>query len=276
MIESVFSTVSQPLSSSSQRIEGSVREAVAKPSVSIGSKSLDPEVPPGFEKSPPPKLAPSKAWASFFDKQKDPVPEVEIPLFHPQFEDGKRVITQVSTTTFEKEINRCENMVVGFFAGKRLSYHLVRNFVSRAWKLKVISILQSRVIICLFLSLIMMRIVELLWNMVLYLFHNNSSLLDLGTRILNKMLLNCAQFLSGVNLRQVPLYMWNVVGLGMISSNIGVPIMMDKQTLNRTRMSYARMCVEITADCEFSSSIPLIIDGKDTVEVKVEYTWKPY
>lgn len=31
-----------------------------------------------------------------------------------------------------------------------------------------------------------------------------------------------------LNLRQVPLYMWNAKGLGIIASNVRVPIIMDR------------------------------------------------
>ncbi|XP_026458963.1 uncharacterized protein LOC113359566 [Papaver somniferum] len=69
--------------------------------------------------------------------------------------------------------------------------------------------------------------------------------------------------------------MWNSKGLSSIASCVGVPIMLDKQTLNRTRMSYARVCVEIDTSCEFPSSIPVYLDGMLAFEVDVEYPWKP-
>ncbi|XP_026409193.1 uncharacterized protein LOC113304326 [Papaver somniferum] len=77
-----------------------------------------------------------------------------------------------------------------------------------------------------------------------------------------------------MNLRKVPIHLWNAKGLSMIASGIGTPICSDKHTLERTRMSYARVCVEMDVTSDFPSFIPILFDGKE-LEISVEYTWKP-
>lgn len=69
--------------------------------------------------------------------------------------------------------------------------------------------------------------------------------------------------------------MWNETGLGNIASSVGTPIMLDKQTLNKSRMNYARVCVEVDDNCDFPSSIPVYMDGELAFEVSVECPWKP-
>lgn len=80
-----------------------------------------------------------------------------------------------------------------------------------------------------------------------------------------------------VNLRKVPLHMWNATCLSKIASLIGKPIMMDHLTLTKSRMSFARVLVEVDINCNYLSSLPVYYKGKHIVDVDVdvEYSWKP-
>ncbi|XP_026437822.1 uncharacterized protein LOC113336042 [Papaver somniferum] len=78
-----------------------------------------------------------------------------------------------------------------------------------------------------------------------------------------------------MNFRKVPLHFWDSDGLSIIVSYLGRPIMMDNQTLNRTRMSYAQVCVELDVNFDFPTSIPVVVDGTKKFTVEVEYSWKP-
>lgn len=69
--------------------------------------------------------------------------------------------------------------------------------------------------------------------------------------------------------------MWDNEGLSLISSYLGKPLLADDCTLMRTRLSYARICVEVDVDFHYPASIPLMIDGKIALEMPVEYQWKP-
>lgn len=51
--------------------------------------------------------------------------------------------------------------------------------------------------------------------------------------------------------------------------------MMDECTKNKTRLTYSRVCVEISYGCSFPSLIPLWIDGVHVMDFLVEYQWKP-
>lgn len=78
-----------------------------------------------------------------------------------------------------------------------------------------------------------------------------------------------------VNLRRVPLHMWNAACLSKIASLIGKPIMMDHLTLTKSRMSFARVLVEVDITCDYPASVPVYYKGKHVVDVEVEYSWKP-
>lgn len=50
--------------------------------------------------------------------------------------------------------------------------------------------------------------------------------------------------------------------------------MLDKQTASRSRMAYARICVEIAVDSDFPSHIDALV-GDVKIKVPVEYSWRP-
>ncbi|XP_026410184.1 uncharacterized protein LOC113305345 [Papaver somniferum] len=75
-------------------------------------------------------------------------------------------------------------------------------------------------------------------------------------------------------IRDLPIHLWNATGFARICSLVGTPIMTDTPTAMKTRMSFARVCVEIDSNCTFPSELPYQIDDKK-YKVRVEYPWKP-
>ncbi|XP_028552506.1 uncharacterized protein LOC114580134 [Dendrobium catenatum] len=71
-----------------------------------------------------------------------------------------------------------------------------------------------------------------------------------------------------------PLALWTPTGISRIASYIGVPISVDALTANRTRLTFARVCVQITKDSILHEEIPIEIDGEDLI-LSVIYDWKP-
>ncbi|PKU81146.1 RNA exonuclease 1 [Dendrobium catenatum] len=71
-----------------------------------------------------------------------------------------------------------------------------------------------------------------------------------------------------------PLALWTPTGISKISSFVGIPISVDNLTANRTRLTFARVCVLITKDSVLPDEIPIEIEGEDLV-LKVLYEWKP-
>ncbi|PKU78977.1 RNA exonuclease 1 [Dendrobium catenatum] len=71
-----------------------------------------------------------------------------------------------------------------------------------------------------------------------------------------------------------PLALWTPTGISRIASYIGIPISVDSLTANRSRLTFARVCVLISKDSVLHDEIPLEIDGEDMV-LNVLYDWKP-
>ncbi|KAI0514313.1 hypothetical protein KFK09_010348 [Dendrobium nobile] len=62
--------------------------------------------------------------------------------------------------------------------------------------------------------------------------------------------------------------------ISRFASYIGIPISVDALTANRTRLTFAWVCVLISKDSILHEEIPLEIDGEDMV-LYVIYDWKP-
>ncbi|XP_020699621.1 uncharacterized protein LOC110111903 [Dendrobium catenatum] len=71
-----------------------------------------------------------------------------------------------------------------------------------------------------------------------------------------------------------PLALWTPTGISKVASYIGIPLSVDALTTKRTRLTFARVCVQISKDSPLPDSIPLEIDGEDMI-LKVVYDWKP-
>ena len=79
-----------------------------------------------------------------------------------------------------------------------------------------------------------------------------------------------------MHLGNVPLELFTAEGLSYIASAIGNPLYMDKFTASRSRLAFAKICVEMEA----ASTIPRFIDVKmrdgSYVSVSVDVPWFPH
>ncbi|GJY03561.1 reverse transcriptase domain, reverse transcriptase zinc-binding domain protein [Tanacetum coccineum] len=88
-----------------------------------------------------------------------------------------------------------------------------------------------------------------------------------------------------VKLHHVPIVAYSEVGLSLIATQLGCPIMMDSYTSNMCvsswgRSTYARILIEISAEKELLESMVIAIPmsngmGHSLATVEIEYEWKP-
>ena len=79
-----------------------------------------------------------------------------------------------------------------------------------------------------------------------------------------------------VHFYNIPLEYWSQDGLSYIASMIGKPLLADKMTASRRRITYARICIEVDASEEWISSFELEAKNeKAPITIKVEYQWTP-
>ncbi|XP_020683206.1 uncharacterized protein LOC110100132, partial [Dendrobium catenatum] len=77
-----------------------------------------------------------------------------------------------------------------------------------------------------------------------------------------------------IKIMDLPLALWTPLGISRIASFIGVLISVDTLTANRTRLTFARVCVHINKNSPLPDEIPIEIEGED-MNLKVHYDWKP-
>ncbi|XP_026456778.1 uncharacterized protein LOC113357549 [Papaver somniferum] len=244
-------------------------------SVPCGNVSSDPVIPPGFENFPPcgSTVSPA-AWSSLFDKKKESVIPTDMEFYLYPVVDGKKSM-DILYEVYDEDIRVCEDKVIGAFVGRRLPFNWVQSVVNRAWKPKgeiQMTIHGESMFIFDFKSARdRVRALEM-GSMFIF------SGLFIGkpcSRLVEKEIAELKSIHVWMNFRNVPLFMWSNKGLSMISSYLGKPLMMDTQTLNKTRMSYARICVEVDVNCDFPDSFTFTVGGIDTIEIKMDYSWKP-
>ncbi|KAG5229812.1 DUF4283 domain-containing protein [Salix suchowensis] len=79
-----------------------------------------------------------------------------------------------------------------------------------------------------------------------------------------------------IRLYGLPFPLWTTEGLSRAASMVGKPLSCDAPTYNSTRLDYARVCVEVTADEDFIHQFELQTPlSTMPTTVRIEYEWKP-
>ncbi|KAL0906030.1 hypothetical protein M5K25_024490 [Dendrobium thyrsiflorum] len=64
------------------------------------------------------------------------------------------------------------------------------------------------------------------------------------------------------------------LGISRIASKVGIPLAVDPLTAKKTRLTYARVCIQVTCEAKYPDEIPISLDG-DEFCLKVQYEWHP-
>ena len=73
----------------------------------------------------------------------------------------------------------------------------------------------------------------------------------------------------------IPLEYWTGTSLGYIASVVGLPLHLDTPTKNHSRLSFARICIEVDVNCEFPKSALLDLGNGMYSTIRIEYPWIP-
>ncbi|XP_026450912.1 uncharacterized protein LOC113351056 [Papaver somniferum] len=188
--------------------------------------------------------------------------------------EGEEAVS-ISSEILHQKIKECEELAIGYVVGHKLSYSMVKEATTKVWKTI------SEVSITLHSS-----------NSFVFKFLNSEDrnlALDHGgfyiygslfvvrpwSPLIENSIAEMKSIPVWVLIYNVPLHLWKNLALGPIASFVGKPLMMVDCTINKTRLSYARVLVEVSFECQSPSFIPLWIDGKFVMNLPVEYQWKP-
>nr|GEU39800.1 hypothetical protein [Tanacetum cinerariifolium] len=179
---------------------------------------------------------------------------------------------------------RFVNTLYGYFIGDRLAFPLVENYVKNTW------------------AKYGLKRIQLHEEFFLFQFNTKEgieSVLDNGPWLIRRVPLLLNEWTANtivkkdkikrvpvwVKMHHVPIVAYFDVGLSLISTQIGKPLMLDSYTSNMClnswgRSAYARVLIEIAADVELMKSLIITIlvgnkEGHTFAMIDIEYEWTP-
>ncbi|GKC11246.1 reverse transcriptase domain, reverse transcriptase zinc-binding domain protein [Tanacetum coccineum] len=177
---------------------------------------------------------------------------------------------------------RFVNMLYVYFIGKRLAFPLVKNYVKNTWAkygLKRIQLHEDFFLFQFDSKEGMERVMEHGPWVIRFV----PLMLNVWTPNTNLKKDEIRKALIWVKLHHVPIVAYSEVGLSLITTQIGRPIMLDSYTSNMClsswgRNTYARAMIEVSADVKLKESIVIAIPinnekGHTLATVDIEYEW---
>lgn len=73
----------------------------------------------------------------------------------------------------------------------------------------------------------------------------------------------------------VPLQYWNEEGLSYIASAVGKPLYADEMTESTSRISFAKICMEVNDTSALLHSVEVLTASGKVVTVRIKYPWRP-
>ena len=215
----------------------------------------------------------SHNWSSLFVN----CPKSCSPLafYSPTIVDGKVTITPPAEAVVEG-VGLWEGSLVGQFFDKRLPLHVVRSLVERLWgkhEIPEISTTDNGLYIFRFKDLDARDWV--LENGPWYLLGRPIILCfwKPGMEMLNVQITSLPIWVKFFN---IPLEYWTVTSLGYIASVVGIPLHLDTLTENHSRLSFARICIEVDVNCTFPNYALLDLGNGKYSTIRIEYPWVPH
>ena len=214
----------------------------------------------------------SQNWRSLFvNRPKSCTPLV---FSNPARVDGKVIINPPSEAV-EEGLGIWEGCLVGQFFDKRLPLHVVKTLVERLWgkhEMPEISTTDNGLYIFWFMDDVARDWV--LENGPWYFFGRPIILRRWkpGMEMLNVQITSLPIWVKFFN---IPLEYWTVTSLGYIASAVGIPLHLDTLTENHSRLSFARICIEVDVNCAFPKSALLNLGNGKYSTIRIEYPWVP-
>ncbi|XP_020689441.1 uncharacterized protein LOC110104608, partial [Dendrobium catenatum] len=143
--------------------------------------------------------------------------------------------------------------LVGYSVGKRPYYKALLSTAKKIWKLKVY---------------------EMVWSKGAWFFHGKPFVFQKWSKTFQPTRENFAMVPIWVRIIDMPLVCWNSEGISKIASKIDTPLAVDALTAAKTRLTYARICIQVATTSDFPDTVPISIE--DVVyHLKIQYEWKP-
>ena len=186
-----------------------------------------------------------------------------------------KLVAKPPVEAVNEGIDMWKGCLVGQFLDKRLPFPVVRSLVNRLWGKKEIPDISTTEN-----GLFFFRFRDLEardWVMESGLWHlaGRPFILRTWRPGMDMLDIQLSTIPIWVKFFNIPLEYWTSTSLGHIASTVGIPLHLDTLTENQSRLSFARICVEVGADCEFPKSILLDRGNGKFSNIRIEYPWIP-
>ncbi|XP_020673779.2 mucin-2-like [Dendrobium catenatum] len=115
---------------------------------------------------------------------------------------------------------------------------------------------------------------EKAWSKVKWFFFGKPFLLQKWSPKLRPKGENLNSFSIWVKIHDLSLVCWNSEGISTIASKIGIPLAVDALTAHITRLTFSRVCVQVSANVVFLDEVPISLED-EVFSLKIQYEWKP-
>ncbi|XP_020672720.2 uncharacterized protein LOC110092491 [Dendrobium catenatum] len=221
---------------------------------------------PGGSSSPSP---PNRLWKHFF------APTVSNPsdlhfTFHPSEPD----IIPFSCEKLAKGTESCNLSLVGYSIGRRPFYEALLGFMKKTWALKgslqLLSLSDGFFLLC----FTCFEDYDKIWAKGVWFLLGKPFILHKWHPKFKPVKEDFSSVLIWIKIHDLPLACWNSEGISRIASKVGIPVAADNLTSQRTRLTFARVCVLVDKDSKYPEEIDVSLDG-DVISLKVQYEWRP-
>ena len=198
----------------------------------------------------------------------------KLDFYAPGCVDGAPEIHPPDEAVFEG-VSMWKGCLVGQFFDKRLPIHVVRETVDKLWgqhEMPEISTTDNGLYLFRFRDMVARDWVmeNGPWYIV-----GRSIILRVwqpGMEMLNIQLTSLPIWVKFYN---IPLEYWTNTCLGCIASAVWKPLHMDSLIENRTRLSFARICIEVDLSSKFPKTARLNLGNGKCTTIRIEYPWVP-
>ncbi|KAK1299352.1 hypothetical protein QJS10_CPB14g01366 [Acorus calamus] len=233
-----------------------------------------PKKKPQFVAGPPAVTQTSKAWKDLFQNSNSSPTHEEMTYTEPTME-GDQPVVEVAEEDYDSAIAQWGKAVVGYVIGTTPVYIPFLQFLKRLWKPKGEIHLMLKGNGFFVVNFDNEEDLQVVleggpWTMA-----SRPFVLQRWSPFVKIELERLTTIPIWIKFPDLPLHMWTLECLSKIASAIGVPLYRDAATRLGTRISFARVCVEIAV----GSTLPdkVVVNSKlgGQQEFLVSYDWKP-
>ena len=215
---------------------------------------------------------PIKSWKSLVST---PVKKCgPLQFYMPHYTDGK-IIAKPPVEAVNEGIDMWKGCLVGQFLDKRLPYPVVRSLVNRLWgkrEMPDISTTESGLFFFRFRD---PEARDWVMNAGPWHLAGRPFILRAWKPGMDMLNIQLSSIPIWVRFYNIPLEYWTSTCLGHIASTIGIPLHLDPLTENKSKLSFARIFIEVGVDCEFPKSVLLDRGNGSYSTIRIEYPWAP-